>query len=85
MTRPATWKVVTVGAALTGLGVLGAGAAHGATEPVPASVGPVVEAPVVDWATAFDADSPDASFFAMDDSWDDSFDDSWDDSWDDTP
>ncbi|QUR66318.1 hypothetical protein [Mycobacterium spongiae] len=27
MKRPATWKVVTVGAALTGLGVLGAGTA----------------------------------------------------------
>src|SRR5690606_19676950 len=61
MTRPATWKVVTVGAALTGLGVLGAGAAHGATEAAPAAVGPAVEAPEVDWATAFDADSPDSS------------------------
>jgi len=27
MKRPATWKVVTVGAALTGLGVFGAGTA----------------------------------------------------------
>lgn len=82
MTRPATWKVVTVGAALTGLGVLGAGAAHGATEAAPAAVGPAVEAPEVDWATAFDADRPDSSYVAMDDTW---WDDSWDDSWDDTP
>lgn len=39
--RPATWKVVTVGAALTGLSVTGAGAAqadNGATVPAPASV-----------------------------------------------
>ena len=27
MERPATWKVLTLGAAMTGLGVLGAGAA----------------------------------------------------------
>ena len=28
--RPATWKIVTVTAAMAGLGVLGAGAAHAA-------------------------------------------------------
>ncbi|KWX66412.1 hypothetical protein [Mycobacterium sp. NAZ190054] len=33
MARTATWKIVTAGAALTGLGVLGAGAASAATEP----------------------------------------------------
>lgn len=37
MQRPATWKVITVGAALTGLGIVGAGAA-GADTPEPAWV-----------------------------------------------
>ena len=38
MNRTATWMVLSLGAALTGLGVAGAGAAH-------ADVGPVVAAP----------------------------------------
>ncbi len=37
MKRPATWKVLTVGAAMTGLGVLGAGTAM-ADEPRPSPV-----------------------------------------------
>ncbi|MGE2727063.1 hypothetical protein [Mycolicibacterium pulveris] len=35
MKRTATWKVLTMGAALTGLGVAGAGAAHADAGPAP--------------------------------------------------
>jgi hypothetical protein len=46
MNRPATWKVVTVGAALTGLGIVGAGPAGAATTaPAPAAM-----AASLDWA-----------------------------------
>jgi hypothetical protein len=74
MARTATWKVVTIGAALTGLGVVGAGTASAATSPAP-TVNATISAPHADWSAAFADDSPDASFNAMDDSWDDSPDD----------
>lgn len=48
MERPATWKVVTVGAALTGLSVLGAGAANAATGPAPAAPASVTAGTAVD-------------------------------------
>ncbi|PEG40092.1 hypothetical protein CRI77_14490 [Mycolicibacterium duvalii] len=73
-----TWKVVTVGAALTGLGVVGAGAASAASEPVPAAHA-AIGSSALDWVFADDRSV--VSFAAMDDSWDDSWDDSpWDDS-----
>ncbi|MEZ0339317.1 hypothetical protein ACAG25_04960 [Mycobacterium sp. pV006] len=76
MTRTSTWKVVTAGVALTGLGIVGAGtAATAAADPLPAVHS--ATAPQFDWAAAFVDDSPDVSYVAMDDSWDDS---PWDDS-----
>jgi hypothetical protein len=69
MERPATWKVVTVGAALTGLGILGAGTATAAVTPTPAAVFDVsVEAPFGD-------------FIALGDDWTDTH---WTDDWTDT-
>ena len=41
MTRPAAWKILTVGAALTGLGMVGAGAAV-ADPGTPATATPVI-------------------------------------------
>ncbi|MGB3354549.1 MAG: hypothetical protein WBB00_17470 [Mycobacterium sp.] len=80
MTRPPVWKVVTVGAAMTGLGLVGAGAAGAATPASPPAVHSGIEAPTFDWVL----DSTDEFVTAMDDSWDDTWDNSWEDSWDDT-
>lgn len=68
MQRRETWKVVTLGVALTGLGITGVGVAHAdgpSTAPEPAAIS--VEAPA-----AVDDAVP-----AMDDSFDDTY---WDDS-----
>lgn len=51
MERPATWKIITVGAALTGLGIVGAGTASAAITPTAVPAG--IEAPQF---TAFDDD-----------------------------
>lgn len=85
MQRRTTWKVVTAGAALTGLGLTGVGIAAAdigdapqsqtAETTVSAEWVPVV--PVVD-DSVLDIDSPDASVEAMDHSYDDSWEDSWD-------
>ena len=65
MNRPATWKVVTVGAALTGLGIVGAGtaAASTMTVPAPASIEVVTE-------------QVPATFVALGDDWTETY---WDD------
>lgn len=85
MNRPATWKVVTIGAALTGLGVVGAGAANASPDAAPAPASVTVQAPL----PAFDLphfdihiDRPDFRPVAWEDtSWDDFY---WEDtSWDD--
>ncbi len=90
MERPATWKVVTLGAALTGLGIVGAGTATAASAPVtqPASIsaGAAFDAPLFP-RIDFDVpgiddsfDGPGNQFVAMDDTWDETY---WDTSWDD--
>lgn len=64
MERPATWKVVTVGAAMTGLAIVGAGSAAAATasEPIVAPIG--IEASV--------------DFVALGDDWTETYwDDGW--------
>jgi hypothetical protein len=71
MNRPATWKVVTVGAALTGLGMVGAGTAAAATVPVVAPT--AITAPL--YIDAVTGDVP-ASFVALDDDWTETY---WDD------
>ncbi|BBZ03759.1 hypothetical protein MCHIJ_31960 [Mycolicibacterium chitae] len=69
MQRPAHWKVVTVGVALTGLGIVGAGAAGAAVAPAPTAGIASIEAPL-------SVDAPQVGFAAMNDDWTDTY---WDD------
>lgn len=67
MERPAHWKVVTVGVALTGLGLVGAGAAAAAIAPAPTAGLQAPQSP---------AELAPAGFLAMDADWTDTY---WDD------
>jgi hypothetical protein len=78
MECPATWKVITVGAALTGLGIVGAGAAGASILAAPAALPAGIEAPQfpgVDLG-GVTVDLPHVGFVAMDDDWTETY---WDD------
>lgn len=69
MNRPATWKVVTLGAALTGLGIVGAGTAAAATAPAPA---PASLEASLNWAPEL------GEIVALGDDWTETY---WDENW----
>ena len=58
MGHPATWKIVTLGAALTGLGVAGAGTAHAHSGPTPGVQPLSVTAASAAFSTDVSFDSP---------------------------
>ena len=62
MQRPATWKVVTVGAAMAGLGVLGTGAAMADDTEMPPNI--CCDVPVTDTGDG-DASESDQRLFYM--------------------
>ncbi|MHA6796616.1 hypothetical protein ACVGVM_24350 [Pseudonocardia bannensis] len=93
MQRPATWKIITVGAALSGLGLAGAGVAFAdsgpgaATDIAPISVSSADpgSAPAQSGAVDLSPESADSPLESVDDSVDSPFDSPDDASPDDTP